>query len=103
MCTPVLHFHQPGKHAHGSNSLPDGSLGGSQCGHDMDVSSGSEAAAAAPSKPGKKAHKAHLTEEEMEAALAAKGASKARAWLDAGFGGYKQVRGGAVAGVRTAA
>lgn len=53
----------------------------------MDVSSSSEAEPW-PVKSGKKKH---LSEEDMEAMLAAKGANKARAWLDSGFGRYKQV------------
>lgn len=35
--------------------------------------------------------KKHLTEDEREAALAAKGANKAREWLELEFGGYKKV------------
>jgi hypothetical protein len=72
----------------GFASEPD-SPTGSQQGRDMDVSSGSEQQehAAATVKRKKK----HLTEDEMEAALAAKGASKAREWLESGFGGFKKV------------
>jgi hypothetical protein len=52
----------------------------------MDVSSGEEEAAASA-----KHKKKHLTEDEREAMLAAKGANKAREWLELGFGGYKKV------------
>jgi hypothetical protein len=56
----------------------------------MDISSGDEEVkpmAAAPRK------KKHLTGDEREAELAAKGANKAREWLELEFGGYKKVRG----------
>lgn len=33
----------------------------------------------------------HLTEEEAEAMYEAKGARKAKEWLDSGFGGFKKV------------
>lgn len=52
----------------------------------MDVSSGEEEVS--PSKHKKK----HLTEDEREAMLNAKGANKAREWLELEFGGYKKVR-----------
>jgi len=100
----ILHFllmqdvmHKP-NHRHGHHgaehvgfageeeSLPDHSPTGSQKGHEMDVSSGSEAEAV-PAQHKKK----HLTEDEMEAVLAAKGASKAQEWLDSDFGGFKKV------------
>jgi hypothetical protein len=54
----------------------------------MDVSSGSEEQV--PVKQ-QKMKKKHLTEDEMEAVLAAKGANKAREWLESGFGGFKKV------------
>lgn len=77
---------------------------GSQADHAMDVSSsggGSGGGEAVPAhhhgqhhgrakqqQPQSPRKKPHQTEEEMEAALAA---SKAREWLDSGFGGYKKV------------
>lgn len=100
LCIPLMQdfMHKPNRH-HGhygaehvgfageEESLPDHSPTGSQKGHEMDVSSGSEAEAV-PAQHKKK----HLTEDEMEAVLAAKGASKAREWLDSDFGGFKKVR-----------
>lgn len=62
----------------------------------MDVSSGEEHEEhpkAAHAHHQQKHKKKHLTEDEMEAAMAAKGASKAREWLDSGFGGFKKVGG----------
>jgi hypothetical protein len=55
---------------------------------------GDEAGARSPRKGGsskKKKKDKHMTEEEMEAIQGAKGAKKAREWLDSGFGGYKAV------------
>lgn len=67
---------------------------------DMVVSSDSEQeSAGSPRSPRKgrqgkgKKSKKHLTEEEMEALMEAKGAKKAREWLDSGFGGFGQVGG----------
>jgi hypothetical protein len=76
-----------------------GLLARTPAGRDMAVSSGSdddeEAGARSPRKGGsskKKQKKGkHMTEEEMEAMQGAKGARKAREWLDSGFGGYKAV------------
>ena len=53
----------------------------------MDVSSGEEEEHPAHGKH----KKHHLTEDEQEALLAAKGASKAREWLETGFIGFKKV------------
>jgi hypothetical protein len=66
---------------------------------EMAVSSGSDdeekAAARSPRKGAssskKKKKGKHMTEEEMEAMQGAKGARKAREWLDSGFGGYTAV------------
>lgn len=57
---------------------------GSHQEREMDVSSGSEQEVTVTKR------KKHLTEEEMEAALAAKGANKAREWLESGFA-FKKV------------
>lgn len=59
---------------------------GSHQGRQMDVSSGDEA----PRETMHATHKKkHLSEDEMEALLAAKGASKAQEWLDSGLKGFK--------------
>lgn len=64
---------------------------------EMAISSGSEQeeeGARSPRKGGsskKKKKGKHMTEEEMEAMQGAKGARKAKEWLDSGFGGYKRV------------
>jgi hypothetical protein len=77
-----------------------GLLARTPAGRDMAVSSGSDddedAGARSPRKGGsskKKQQKKgkHMTEEEMEAVQGAKGAKKAREWLESGFGGYKAV------------
>eukprot|EP00882_Tetradesmus_deserticola_P006573 GHRQ01006917.1.p1 GENE.GHRQ01006917.1~~GHRQ01006917.1.p1 ORF type:complete len:1485 (+),score=562.58 GHRQ01006917.1:723-5177(+) len=64
---------------------------------DMAVSSGSEddEGARRPRKGGISKNKKqgkHMTEEEEEAMQGAKGARKAREWLESGFGGYKAGR-----------
>lgn len=55
----------------------------------MDVSSGGGSEEAHPAAKHKKKH---LTEDQQEALHAAKGAKKAREWLEAGFTGFKKVR-----------
>lgn len=60
---------------------------GPQVDRDMDVSSGDEEVKSVAAAHKKK----HLTEDEREAVLAAKGANKAKEWLELEFGGYKKV------------
>ena len=78
------HHHHPGHHGSDREGATMGSAG-SHTEREMDVSSGSEHEAH------HRKHKKHLTEEQMEAAMAAKGASKAREWLESGFGRFKHV------------